>query len=81
MPQIPTNLKGMVNEFVEEIFMDAFVCYLADIDENKKQEMNLLMRNVVVEVVKGGRIQELICRLTSRTVTNTYSKVPEIGYQ
>lgn len=59
----------MVNDTAKGIFMDALTYFLADVDDNKKHDMSLLMKNVVVEVVKGGRIQALIGRLAARAVS------------
>lgn len=62
------SLEGIVNEAVEETFMDALTLALADADDNKKQEMYLLTKDVVLDIVKGGRIQALIRRLSARVV-------------
>lgn len=59
----------MINDAVEVTFTDSMNCSLAYFDDNKKNGLYLLMKNVIVEVVKGGRIRALIGRLAARAVT------------
>lgn len=59
----------MVNYAVEATFLGTLTCALANVDDNKKHEMHLLMQNVVIEVVKSGRIRALIGRFAATEVT------------
>lgn len=40
--------------------MESLTCDLADVNDNKKHGKNLLFKNLVTEVVKGGCIQVLV---------------------
>lgn len=61
----PTHLEGMINDADEAKFMDSLKFSL-DVEDKKKHGMYILMQNVVVNVVKGGRIQALTWRLAER---------------
>lgn len=63
------DMECIMNDAVEATFFDALNCEISNVDDNKQHGMYLLMQNVFVDVVKGGRIQELIGRLAARTVT------------
>lgn len=58
----------MINDAVEETLVDALNCALDNVDDDKKHGMYVLMQNIVLDVVKGGRIQALIGRLVAHAV-------------
>lgn len=44
----------MVNDAVEVTFMDALKCELANVDDNKNQEMYRFLQITIVKVLNGG---------------------------
>lgn len=80
--QAPTHLEGMMKDAVEVTFIESLACELADVNENKKQEMYMLMKDVIFDVMNCHHIQAHIGRLSKgRLIKKKYLKVSASGHQ